>query len=434
MSSWLDSVLAHASPRAAQVVVAFPGQALRASMEELPDDLPITERLDDVDRDQAALFHRRWRATRRVLASLEHPDARLYEVALVCRAEEILAAPGPRAMRLRALVDYYTSHASLVRHHDPSAPDLADLPVQWTSVAPGLEHGRLVGRSSRGPIHANLLRCRDLTLRALHVGGARLVDVVAEHGALAGTSGGFFLYSEPDIAPPSRRLDPVGLLISDGHMVNLPHQRRSALLCDGRRQWIRRVGLGDVGLQGWSRAQGHQAPVQGTAVVGTQAVGRTRDIPLNGSVIADWTGRWRTPWRNAMAGGPRLLDQGRVCLDRRGEDLVGSAPPLTFSADETFDENLLPRLGAGLQPDGTLVFAAVDGRDPERAPGIRLQDLARLLARQGCVDALNLDGGSSKRMVVQGRVVDLPSTEVRTGSETPGRVRPVHTALLVLAR
>ena len=169
-------------------------------------------------------------------------------------------------------------------------------------------------------------------------------------------------------------------------------------------------------------------------MVGARAVGQGDRIPLNGSVIRGWTGAFETPWANAMAGGPRLLDQGRVCLDRVGEDLVGSAPPLTFSADETFDENLLPRLGAGLQPDGTLVFAAVDGRDPERAPGIRLQDLARLLARQGCTEALNLDGGSSKRMVVRDRVVDLSSTEVVTGRAGPPRVRPVHTALLVLAR
>jgi hypothetical protein len=434
MSTWLDIVLADASPRASQVLPAFPGQALRSSVDDLPDDLPITRQLVGVDRDQAALFHRRWRATRAVLAGLDHPDARLYEIALVCRAEEILAAPGPRALRIRALVDYYTSHASLVRHHDPAAPDLADLPVQWTQVAPGLEHGRLVGRSSRGPIHANLLRCRGLRLKALHVGGARLADVVAAHGALAGTSGGFFLYSEPDIRAPSQRLDPVGLLISEGQMVNLPHQRRSALLCDGARQSIARVGLDEVGLRGWSRAHGRHAPAEGTVVVGTRAHGRGREIPLNGSVIEGWTGAWQTPWRNAMAGGPRLLDQGQVCLDRHGEDLVGSAPPLTFSADETFDENLLPRLGAGLQPDGTLVFAAVDGRDPERAPGVRLQDLARLLARQGCTEALNLDGGSSKRMVVDGRVVDLPSTEVVTGVASAPRVRPVHTALLLLPR
>jgi hypothetical protein len=37
-------------------------------------------------------------------------------------------------------------------------------------------------------------------------------------------------------------------------------------------------------------------------------------------------------------------------------------------------------------------------------------------------------------MVIDGRVVDLPSTEVVTGQGGPARVRPVHTAIRILAR
>ena len=57
-----------------------------------------------------------------------------------------------------------------------------------------------------------------------------------------------------------------------------------------------------------------------------------------------------------------------------------------------------------------------------------------LLIALGCHTAMNLDGGSSKRMVIGDRAVDLPSTEVvgGGGERRPARVRPVHTALLFL--
>jgi hypothetical protein len=165
-------------------------------------------------------------------------------------------------------------------------------------------------------------------------------------------------------------------------------------------------------------------------------------IPLHGAVlalppgigVAAREGRWRlrVPLTAAVAGGPRLLRDGRVDLDRAADDLAGTAPPVTFSQDETYDQNRLPRLGVGRRPDGALVFAALDGRDVGRAPGFTLGGLARLLAAVGCTDAVNLDGGSSKRMVVAGRVVDRPSTEV--GGADGRSVRPVHTAVLIYAR
>lgn len=119
-------------------------------------------------------------------------------------------------------------------------------------------------------------------------------------------------------------------------------------------------------------------------------------------------------------------------LDLLAEEFAGTAPPVTFSQDETFDQNLLPRMGVGLRDDGSLLFCAVDGRDFERAPGMTLRQLASVLRAHGCVRAMNLDGGSSKRMVVGGRVVDLPSTEVQTGG-APGPVRPVRSGILIHA-
>jgi exopolysaccharide biosynthesis protein len=136
------------------------------------------------------------------------------------------------------------------------------------------------------------------------------------------------------------------------------------------------------------------------------------------------------PVAEAMAGGPMLVQAGRVAIDRGVEDFAGSAPPLTFSRDETFDQNLLPRLAIGLHSSGDIICAAVDGRNLVHAPGLTLEATAALMVAAGCELALNLDGGSSKRMAVGGRVVDLSSTEVVLESGDSDAVRVVRSALL----
>ena len=87
----------------------------------------------------------------------------------------------------------------------------------------------------------------------------------------------------------------------------------------------------------------------------------------------------------------------------------------------------------------TVIDAGVSGiwneLEPElSAMGRTLADVATLLATLGCHTATNLDGGSSKRMIVDGVTRDLPTTEITDG--TPGAtapVRPVYTAVLVHA-
>jgi hypothetical protein len=291
---------------------------------------------------------------------------------------------------------------------------------------------------------------------------------MAREGASAGISGGFFLYSEPDIAPPSARTDPVGLLVSDGAVLNPPILRRSALTWDGQRVGIQELGMAGVVLEqgaarieviaaddpariasgavSFSRAWGRHSPPapQSVAVVGTRVVAVAAGplpIPLAGAVIAlphpaavsVGPIRWRLPLaiREAMAGGPRLLRGGVPEIDLVAQDFAGSAPPVTFSQDETFDQNLLPRMAAGLTAEGVLVLVAVDGRNFERALGLTLRQTARLCAALGCVEAMNLDGGSSKRMIIGSEAVDLSTTEVVAAPGGPERIRPVHSGVLV---
>jgi hypothetical protein len=174
-----------------------------------------------------------------------------------------------------------------------------------------------------------------------------------------------------------------------------------------------------------------------------------RSVPLAGWLVVlpeKWKGRlpkageevsYRLPTveqeqvMSAMSGGPMLLENGHCLLDLVREDFYGEAPPVTFSQDETFDQNLLPRMAVGQTSSDELIFAAVDGRHFERAPGLTLRQTADLLRALGCVRAMNLDGGSSKRMVVDGEMVDLSTTEVVVGTQKRARVRPVHSAILL---
>ncbi|MDD8025367.1 MAG: phosphodiester glycosidase family protein, partial [Acidobacteriota bacterium] len=85
-----------------------------------------------------------------------------------------------------------------------------------------------------------------------------------------------------------------------------------------------------------------------------------------------------------------------------------------------------PRTAIGVRADGTIVLAAVDGRQPGLSVGMTIPELAGLMVDLGCVDALNLDGGGSTTMVVKGEVVNSPSD--------PGGERAVSDALLVFSR
>lgn len=422
----------------------------------------------EVDGAQAEMFERRVRAVDNALADLGDDTGRLLRVGLRHRLAGILAAPRPRASRVRALADFYFSIAS--RHRIARArsggPSIAEMAAQatWEEIAPGARYALLQGRAATGPVHANLLRleagrvrlsvedCRESAAR-----GVSFAAHVRERGALAGVSGGFFLYSEPDIAPPSRRHDPVGLLMQGGEILNPPTVRRGSLVVDRDGTWsIGRIGMLDVEIEDragrrrptWvvNRASGSHGPDEDSAAIVADrviAVGRGLAVPLNGCVIPRGaleagdrliaailhgpTG----PVHSGIAGGPMLLSEGRPVLQMRDEDFWGTAPPVTFSQDETGDRNVLPRLAAGLA-EGDLVLAAIDGRNFEHALGMTLGEVAELLAALGCHTATNLDGGSSKRMVVGGVTRDLPTTEIVENTSDAGQaIRPVYTGVLV---
>jgi hypothetical protein len=92
----------------------------------------------------------------------------------------------------------------------------------------------------------------------------------------------------------------------------------------------------------------------------------------------------------------------------------------------TFAELRHPRTMIGTAADRAIWLVTVDGRQPERSVGMTLVELRTLARRLGLVNALNLDGGGSTTMWVQGQVVNNPS-------EATGQ-RKVSDALLVFPR
>jgi hypothetical protein len=291
-----------------------------------------------------------------------------------------------------------------------------------------------------------------------------LFERCIQERAVAAVSGGYFLYSESDIEPPSKRFDPVGLLLSNGIVQNPPVFRRSSLLIGSRGKiWLR--PLGPQGLEilagskvlkvsdAWNRARGFFGPQQPSiSVVANQitSVGSGLKIPLNGFVLplpetaglkAGDPVQYRLPRMNetehaveGIAGGPMIVSEGRPVLNMREEDFWGITPPVTFSQDETGDQNLLARLAVGLDSENNLLFAAVDGRNFEFALGMTLGEVANLMITCGCHTAINLDGGSSKRMLIDGEVVDLPSTELVSKGKKKQRIRSVNTAILMSSK
>ena len=124
--------------------------------------------------------------------------------------------------------------------------------------------------------------------------------------------------------------------------------------------------------------------------------------------------RGRTP--SLLVGGwPRILRDGR--------NVAGDAAVVEGTISRNAEVRH-PRTAIGFSRDSaTLVLVVVDGRS-QRSVGMTLVELAELMRQMGAWQALNLDGGGSTTMVIDGAIVNAPSDA--TGE------REVGNALLVL--
>ncbi len=102
--------------------------------------------------------------------------------------------------------------------------------------------------------------------------------------------------------------------------------------------------------------------------------------------------------------------------------LIMNGEPAQMSGNGGWGVN--PRTAIGQRADGTVVFVVVDGRSA-KSSGVTVKTLRDIMVEQGCVNAANLDGGSSSVLYYKNNVVNDPS-----GSDADG-MRFLPNAFLV---
>lgn len=106
------------------------------------------------------------------------------------------------------------------------------------------------------------------------------------------------------------------------------------------------------------------------------------------------------PWKmqTAIGGGPVLVQDGKINITNNEE--------WKFAGKAIEDKH--PRTAMGYTKDNQLIILAVQGRS-ESADGVSLKQAAQLLIDLGCVEAMNLDGGGSSCLLVNGKETIKPS-------------------------
>jgi exopolysaccharide biosynthesis protein len=137
-------------------------------------------------------------------------------------------------------------------------------------------------------------------------------------------------------------------------------------------------------------------------------VGRQTDRVLEWLDVGGTARETRAPEgvRHAIGAGPMLIKDGALRVTRQEERLFAKEDvrhPRTAAA-------LATSLGhaSGGRVHDLLLLLVVDGRS-DASRGVTLAELAKLLLALGAREALNLDGGGSSTLVIDGQLVNRPT-------------------------
>jgi exopolysaccharide biosynthesis protein len=369
------------------------------------------------------------------------------------------------------------------RPHLAQQPGQQTAPQSFQTVAAGVEHLKLTrgyksDNESTGPWSINLLRVDPARadLRIAHaldegVGLETTSSIAARAGAIAAVNAGFFRTTG------TYRGEPTGVLAIDGKVMSEPIEGRAAFGLITRPSSTGII-FGHLKFSGYiepargprhaidavNRPRGADEMIVYTpefhrttlttpdgleVTVHRNRIIRIREggssvIPANGFVISaagrarDWAlahlrigssvhiemklipveSKMSEAWKRAsfiVGGGPQLIKDARVAITTESEGMASK-----FASDRH------PRTAIAKLKDGRIMLATVDGRQPGVSVGMSLPELASLLLEFGASEAINLDGGGSTTMVINGKLVNAPSDQ--TGE------RPVSDALLIVAR
>jgi len=181
---------------------------------------------------------------------------------------------------------------------------------------------------------------------------------------------------------------------------------------------------------------GIELTIVGDRIVGIREV--NSDIPENGTVVS-FSGRFKDIVKKSLSNGrkakisltlmPLHNHEGTVPLH-----IIGGGPRLVKSSiiyvakkEERFKKDVAnsraARTAVGIDKDGNLLFAVVEGRPRYKTKdpyglGMTLEELSELLIDYGAVDAMNLDGGGSSTLILEGELKNKPvnGSEVRVSN------------------
>ncbi|MFF9087533.1 phosphodiester glycosidase family protein [Streptomyces sp. NPDC014991] len=109
---------------------------------------------------------------------------------------------------------------------------------------------------------------------------------------------------------------------------------------------------------------------------------------------------------SVVSAAPTLVRNGRIDIDAAAEGVVD---PADTSFGYAWADMRQPRTMAGVDRRGRLILVTADGRLENGSEGFTLLEAAAFMRSLGAVQAMNLDGGGSTAMAVNGTLVNHPS-------------------------
>lgn len=137
-------------------------------------------------------------------------------------------------------------------------------------------------------------------------------------------------------------------------------------------------------------------PENGFVVVAPEKIinqiDKSKKLKLNIKMNPEWDGV-----NHIIGGGPYLIKNNEIYVDMTAQKLsaIGGRNP---------------RTAIGYTKDNHLIMMTADGREGSSI-GLTLYELAELMKEFGCINAMNLDGGGSTVMYVNGYVVNKPAMQ-----------------------
>ena len=161
-----------------------------------------------------------------------------------------------------------------------------------------------------------------------------------------------------------------------------------------------------------------QRSVQGTGNLASAVAGlqRGEQAQLRLTLTTQQGGQLVRPGVDVINGGPQLLRNGALHITQAQDGMVHPGDP-SFAYGWVLQRN--PRTFAGVDDRGRTLLVTVDGRQPDQL-GLSIPETAQVSKALGMQDAINLDGGGSTAMAIDGQLISHPSDA--TGERPVGDV------------